>query len=120
MAIAPRRHGGCDRRLCGRLVRVIGAADSFIAKQFQAHFIRLGSRGAAIGGTAAALFFALSSLVSSSGSGSAGGEEIAALFGAFALSPSGYAAIFAICVAIAALTGFLSRLIVFGHLRTLL
>jgi cell division transport system permease protein len=102
------------------VLHFIGAADSFIAKQFQAHFVRLGSRGAAIGGTAAALFFALSSLLSSSGGGSDGGGEIAALFGAFALSASGYAAIFAICVAIAALTGFLSRLIVFNHLRTLL
>ncbi len=102
------------------VLHFVGAADSYIARQFQGHFRRLGYTGAAIGGAAAALFFVLAALVSTWGGGSAGGEEIAALFGAFALGVPGYAAILAICLAIAGLTGYLSREIVFRQLRGLL
>ena len=101
------------------VLHFVGAADSYVARQFQSHFLRLGFRGAAIGGLCAALFFAVASLGSAWRSRSAGGEEIAALFGAFALGPLGYAAIAAICLAIAALTAVLSRQIVFRQLRRL-
>ena len=102
------------------VLHFVGAADSYIARQFQRHFLRLGFKGAAIGGASAALFFAVAALVSTWGGRSAGGEEIAALFGAFALGLIGYAAILAICLAIAGLTGFLSREIVFRQLRAML
>lgn len=101
------------------VLHFVGAADLYIATQFQAHFRKVGSRGAVIGGGAACAFFALSSLLSSFWTRSAGGEEIAALFGAFALGPTGYFAIAAIGVAIALLTGYLSRFIVFNHLQNL-
>jgi cell division transport system permease protein len=51
---------------------------------------------------------------------SPGGEEIAALFGAFALNGIGYLSLVVICVAIVILTGYLSRAIVFRHLQSLL
>ena len=102
------------------VLHFVGAADSYIARQFQGHFLRLGFKGAAIGGLSAALFFGLASLVSLWRSRSAGGEQIAALFGAFALGLGGYAAIAAICLAIAGLTALLSREIVFRQLRSLL
>jgi cell division transport system permease protein len=102
------------------VLHFVGAADKYIATQFQTHFMRLGFRGAAIGGAAAALFFGAASALSKLSYGSAGGEEMAALFGAFALSGGAYLAIFVICVAIAVLTGVLSRRIVFNHLRTLM
>ncbi len=102
------------------VLHFVGAADSYIARQFQGHFLRLGLKGAAIGGGGAALFFALAALLSAWNARSAAGGEIAALFGAFALRPVGYAAILAICLAIAVLTGFLSRAIVFRQLRSLL
>ena len=75
------------------VLHFVGAADAYIARQFQGHFLRLGLKGAAIGGAAAALFFAVAALVSTWRSRSTGGEEIAALFGAFALGLVGYAAI---------------------------
>ncbi len=102
------------------VLHFVGAADSFIARVFQRHFLRLGFKGAAIGGLAAAVFFAAAALASTWNGHSAGGEEIAALFGSFALGLLGYAAILAICLAIAGLTGFLSREIVFRQLRALL
>jgi cell division transport system permease protein len=102
------------------VLHFVGAADSYVARQFQGHFLRLGLKGAAIGGVAAALFFALAALFSTWGRRSTGGEEISSLFGAFELGAFGYFAILVICLAIAALTGFLSRQIVFRQLRSLL
>jgi len=102
------------------VLHFVGAADAFIARQFQRHFLRLGFRGALFGGFAAAAFFAIASSLSAWWAHSAGGEEIAAMFGAFALDAEGYVAIAAICAAIALLTGYLSREIVFRHLRAML
>ena len=102
------------------VLHFVGAADSYIAGQFQGHFLRLGLRGAGIGGGAAALFFAVASLASVLARRSAAGLEIAALFGAFRLGLPGYAAIGAVAGAIAFLTGLLSRKIVFRQLRVLL
>ena len=48
-----------------------------------------------------------------------GGEQIEALFGTFSLHLKGYAAILVIAAAIAVITGFVSRIIVFRHLRRL-
>ena len=41
------------------------------------------------------------------------------MFGSFALGPSGYLALVAVCAAVTLLTGFLSREIVMRHLQTL-
>ena len=101
------------------VLHFVGAADTFIAKQFQSHFTRLGSRGAAIGGLAAALLFVFSGLFSIGTTRLPSVESIGALFGGFALSYIGYFAIGVICLAIATLTGLLSRAIVFRHLYRL-
>jgi cell division transport system permease protein len=101
------------------VLHFVGAADSYISRQFQAHFLRLGLRGGLLGGALAAIFFAGASILSSWWTDSVGGEEIGALFGAFSLGPRGYGAILAVAVAIAVLTGAMSRIIVFRHLRRL-
>ena len=49
----------------------------------------------------------------------ASGEQIEALFGTFSLTLQGYFAIVVIAAAIALLTGFVSRMIVYRHLRQL-
>ncbi|MGH6797688.1 MAG: ABC transporter permease, partial [Roseiarcus sp.] len=79
----------------------------------------LGLRGATIGGLAAIAFFALSSLLSFWWAHSPGGEEIAAMFGSFALGSHGYLALALVCAAVTLLTGLLSREIVMRHLQTL-
>jgi cell division transport system permease protein len=101
------------------VLHFVGAADSYISRQFQTHFLRLGLRGGLLGGALAALFFAGASILSAWWSNSVGGEEIGALFGAFSLGPKGYCAILAVAIAIAVLTGAMSRIIVFRHLRRL-
>lgn len=102
------------------VLHFVGAADSYISRQFQGHFLRLGLRGGLLGGAAAALFFLGATGLSSWSTNSPGGEEIVALFGAFALGAQGYVVIFALAIAIGALTAALSRIIVFRHLRRLL
>lgn len=95
----------------------VGAADRFIARQFQLHFLRLGLRGAAIGGGAAiALFFALGAL-SRQWASSASGEQAEALFGSFSLGFRGAAAIAALSLCSALLAGLTSRNIVYRALR---
>ena len=69
------------------VLHLVGASDAFIAREFQTHFRRLGFRGATIGGLAAIAFFATASLLSFWWAHSPGGEEIAAMFGSFALRP---------------------------------
>jgi cell division transport system permease protein len=61
------------------VLHFVGAADSYIADQFQGHFFRLGLRGATIGGGAAAAFFAVAALVSFVARRTSAGAEIAAL-----------------------------------------
>jgi cell division transport system permease protein len=101
------------------VLHLVGASNTFIAKEFQSHFRRLGFRGALIGGLAAIAFFAIASLLSFWWAHSPGGEEIAAMFGSFALRALGYLALVAVCAAVTLLTGFLSREIVMRHLQNL-
>ena len=101
------------------ILHFVGAADSFISRQFQQHFLRLGLRGGAIGGGVAILFFFLSSHALGLWRTTAGGEQIEALFGTFSLHLTGYVAIVVIAAAIGIMTGVISRLIVYRHLRQL-
>jgi cell division transport system permease protein len=101
------------------VLHLVGASNTFIAKEFQGHFRRLGLRGAMIGGLAAIAFFAAASLLSFWWAHSPGGDEIAAMFGSFTLGASGYVALAVVCAAVTLLTGFLSRVIVMRHLQRL-
>lgn len=101
------------------VLHFVGASDAFIAREFQIHFRRLGLRGALIGGSAAMSFFLGAAALSSWWANSASGAEIASMFGVFAFSPTGYAALAIVGVAITLLTGFISRSIVFRELRGL-
>ena len=101
------------------VLHLVGASNAFIAKEFQGHFRRLGLHGAMIGGLAAIAFFALASVLSFWWAHSPGGDEIAAMFGSFALGSSGYLALVIVCAAVTLLTGLLSREIVMRHLQSL-
>jgi cell division transport system permease protein len=101
------------------VLHFVGAADAFIAKQFQTHFTRLGSRGAAMGGSAAALVFLLPAFIPYAPANFVQLGSITALFGDFKLSILGYLFIATICLAMAALTGLISRTIVLNHLQRL-
>ena len=101
------------------VLHFVGAEDSYIARQFQRHFIWLGLRGGLIGGGMAILAFLIGGIVSSRAISGSGGDQIEALFGTFSLGLAGYSAIAAIGISVSALTGFTSRSVVFRHLQGL-
>lgn len=102
-----------------QVLHLVGAADRFIARQFQRHFMKLGLKGGAIGAVGAALAFILASWLSGAFSATPGGEQVEALFGTFLLGPGGYLILLLIGLAMALVTGLMSRMIVFRHLRGL-
>ena len=101
------------------VLHFVGAADTFIAREFQRHFLRLGLRGGAIGGGGALLAFAAAGLLRAHFAATPGGEQVEALFGSFSLGWRGYLIILAITLSIAFATGFVSRTIVYRTLQRL-
>jgi len=101
------------------VLHVVGAKKSFIAGEFQRHFLLLGLKGGAIGGAAAMAFFALVGLTSDWFKGSAGENQAAALFGNLSLGAEGYGAMIGLVVLIAAVTAGTSRLTVRHTLQAL-
>ena len=91
------------------VLHVIGAEDRYIANEFQRHFLVLGLKGGVIGGGGALVLFALAALLGDPATASAGGVEIAALFGSLSIGPVGYALITAQIALNAAVTAATSR-----------
>ena len=91
------------------VLHFIGARDDYIATHFQRHFLALGLQGGAIGGGVAIVLFALAGLVSGFMTGSAAGDQTAALFGSFSIGLPGYVAILAQIVLMAGVTALASR-----------
>ncbi|VTZ52633.1 conserved membrane hypothetical protein [Methylocella tundrae] len=101
------------------VLHFVGAADDYISRQFQRHFFQLGLRGGAIGGGAAILAFYVASTLAAWTRATPGGDQVEAMFGSFSLGRNVYVAILAITAGIAIVTGLVSRIIVFRHLRDL-
>lgn len=99
------------------VLHFVGASDSFIAREFQRHFLRLGLEGAALGGAASVLIFFVGAWLAGRWTADPAGEQIEALFGQFRLGGAGYLAIVAIASMMAVLTGMISRSVVYRQLR---
>lgn len=99
------------------VLHFVGASDRFIAREFQRHFLRLGLKGAAVGGLASILVFLLSERLTALWATDPAGDQIEALFGQFQLSGGGYIAIAAIAATMGLLTGLISRSVVYRQLR---
>ena len=91
------------------VLHFVGAKNGFIASNFQRHFLLMGLQGGAIGGGAAILLFALASVISRWFTGTAGGDQTAALFGSFSIGFAGYAGVLAQVVLTALVTAVTSR-----------
>lgn len=91
------------------VLHFVGAKNRFISGHFQRHFLLLGLEGGGIGGGAAIALFALAGALSRWFTGTAGGEQTAALFGSFSIGVFGYAAVLAQVVLIALVTAATSR-----------
>jgi cell division transport system permease protein len=98
------------------VLHFVGAGDRYIANRFQRHFLRLGLEGGVIGGGIAMLVFGFSESIAGWFSGTPVGDQFAALLGTFSLRPSGYLALAAQAVLIAAITAWASRRTLFATL----
>jgi cell division transport system permease protein len=98
------------------VLHFVGAGDRYIANRFLRHFLRLGLQGGVIGGGAAMLAFGFSESIAGWFSGTPVGDQFAALLGTFSLRPSGYLALAAQAVLIAAITAWASRRTLFATL----
>src|SRR5260370_15243326 len=72
------------------VLHFVGAGDRYIANRFLRHFLRLGVEGGVIGGGVAMLAFGFSESIVGWFSGTPGGDQFAALLGAFSLRSSGF------------------------------
>jgi cell division transport system permease protein len=99
------------------VLHFVGAGDRYIANRFLRHFLRLGLQGGVIGGGVAMLGFGFSESIASWFSGTPVGDQFAALLGTFSLRPSGYLALAAQAVLIAAITAWASRRTLFATLN---
>lgn len=98
------------------VLHFVGAGDRYIANRFLRHFLRLGLQGGVIGGGVAMLVFGFSESIAGWFSGTPVGDQFAALLGTFSLRPSGYLALAAQAVLIAAITAWASRRTLFATL----
>jgi cell division transport system permease protein len=98
------------------VLHFVGAGDRYIANRFLRHFLRLGLQGGLIGGGIAMLLFGFSESIAGWFSGTPVGDQFVALLGTFSLRPSGYLALAAQAVLIAAITAWASRRTLFATL----
>jgi cell division transport system permease protein len=91
------------------VLHFVGARDGFIAGEFQRHFLWLALKGGIAGGVAAILVIQIAGLVAARWRATAGGDQIEALFGSFALGSSGYAGIAVLVVLVTAVAALTSR-----------
>ena len=98
------------------VLHFVGAGDKYIANRFFRHFLRLGLQGGLIGVSIAMLVFGFSESIAAWFSGTPVGDQFAALLGTFSLRPTGYLALVAQAVLIAAVTAWASRQTLFATL----
>jgi cell division transport system permease protein len=101
------------------VLHYVGATDSFIAGQFQRHFLVLGFKGGAIGGGAAIVLFGLVEAANAWLWATPEGEQVAVLFGNLTIGVAGYLAIVLQIVFMALVTAFASRRTVRRTLQTI-
>jgi cell division transport system permease protein len=99
------------------VLHFVGAGDRYIASRFQRHFLRLGLEGGLIGGGLAMLAFGFSESIAQWFSGTAVGDQFAALLGTFSLRPSGYLVLAVQAFLIGIITAWASRRTLFATLN---
>jgi cell division transport system permease protein len=101
------------------VLHLIGAKDSFIARHFQQHFLRLGLEGGLIGSGSAIALFALAELAGGWFGSGPTGEQLSALFGTASIGVPGYLAMLAQAGVIACVTAATSRYMVSRTIETI-
>lgn len=101
------------------VLHYVGAEASFIAREFQRHFLFLGLKGGLIGASGAAVLFAVLSFFIGRSLATPEGDQVSALFGRFAIGPTGYLGALVIALLIGIMTAITSRLTVYRHLASI-
>jgi cell division transport system permease protein len=101
------------------VLHFVGAADSFIAREFQTRFFILGLKGGLVGAGLAAFAVLGSNILTQYFQSTATRIQLEALFGQFVIGWQGFGAIFGIAILSAFVTVIVSRLTVRAHLRTM-
>jgi len=92
------------------VLHLVGAKDSFIAREFERHFLRLGIRAGVVGALCAmTVFFVIPFAVELLGGGSLSVIELKRLVGSGSLDPAGYLLLGIVVIVIAALCMLTSR-----------
>jgi cell division transport system permease protein len=108
-----------SNRTVVEVLHLIGAKDSFIARHFQQHFLRLGLQGGLIGSGSAIALFALAELASGWFDRGPSGEQVSALFGTSSIGVLGYLTMLAQAGVIACVTAATSRYMVRRTIETI-
>ncbi|MDQ0321629.1 cell division transport system permease protein [Pararhizobium capsulatum DSM 1112] len=98
------------------VLHFVGAEASFVASEFQKHFLKISLKGAGAGGLLAALCFAAAGFWQSRSLATPESDQATALFGTFTIGYMGYVGIAAIMIVIALLTTLTAR---FTIMRTI-
>jgi cell division transport system permease protein len=98
------------------VLHFVGAESSFVAQEFQKHFLIISLKGSFAGAFLAAFFYSAASWWQSARLATPEGDQATALFGTFTIDWTGYVGIFLTMMVIAALTTLTAR---FTVMRTI-
>lgn len=101
------------------VLHFVGADRTFIAREFEHHFLRLGLVGALSGGVSAIFIFLGLGFWTSTMRATPQADQMTALFGSFSIGFWGLLGIFLVAVCVAVLTGLTSRITVMRHVGRL-
>jgi len=99
-------------RIVIEVLHFVGAEDSYIAREFQRHFLLLGLKGAGIGGGLAALLFILVSLFAGVEGPTPEEAQLRSLFGGLSVGPAAYVGAVVTVLVLALLIALTARLTV--------
>jgi cell division transport system permease protein len=98
------------------VLHFVGAESSFVAGEFQKHFLKISIKGSAAGGALAAAMFAIANMWQANSLATPESDQASVLFGSFTIGVGGYLGIFATMIVIALLTTLTAR---FTVMRTI-
>lgn len=94
------------------VLHFVGAESSFVAREFQKHFLKISLKGSAAGSAVAAVLFALLGVWQANSRATPESDQATALFGTFSLGFGGYLGILTTMIIIALLTTLTARITV--------
>lgn len=101
------------------VLHFVGAEDSYIAREFQRHFLLLGLRGAGIGGGLAAVLFGVASFFARADGPTPEEAQLRSLFGGVTVGLTGYVGLALTVLALAVIIAWTARITVRRTLQEL-